>query len=438
MFLRLALSIAIAILNLVPAVLAQCPPGAGSCPLPSPRPQAQAPAQPMTPGEVLGAPEGHDASLPLPWATTVRITIVVRQVGNSAVTSIGSGTIVISNAERSVVLTCSHIFRGNTGYDATAATFARPIKVDLFDGVARRVNQVGRVAYRESLAGRALDFDPSLDVGLIEIRPGRVLDRSPVVGADYTPAQGERFTTVGCDAGRDATAWSTQCLEPSVHLASKGDYLGFECRYNPPQGRSGGGIYTRKGELAGVCDFGAAATRSGIYAHPASVRAILDRNGLLEAAQRGGVSVEVDRERRPTVEPDRPTPVPVPVPLPPPMRVAMPDLPPWLAGSLGATGVGLVGWLAVAARKMSAASPAAPPTPHPIAPAQATAPPGFAPEQILAMVDAVRAGLVAHQAAEARKAQEEARLRDLSRLFTPSTPAPAPAPPPPPPVAAAA
>ena len=298
------LSLAQLSVSLPLSALAQCPPGVQSCPLPQPgakRPQRR-------PDPPADAPKSHDASLPRPWKTAVRV-----KISDGKSTSIGSGTVVISDETGSVVMTCAHVFRfpGAT----TAANFPHRVAVDLFDGnLADRRGQ-GQLRYMETHQGSALDWDDGRDVGLIAIRPGRKLDATPVVAVGYRVRAGEKFTTIGCDKGADATAWTTACLDASTRLEGQPSYKGFECDHNPPQGRSGGGCYALDGRLAGVCDFGSGSTDSGIYASPESLHAILQRNGLLEAALRSGVSVDVGRPPRPA--PDQPLPPASPAPVGP-------------------------------------------------------------------------------------------------------------------------
>ena len=91
--------------------------------------------------------------------------------------------------------------------------------------------------------------------------------------------------TVGCSEGHDATAWSTRILRPDAKLqhVNNGQAIPFsvmECEFAPKQGRSGGGLYTEDGFVAGVCDFADTSSNRGLYATPASIYRILDRNRL--------------------------------------------------------------------------------------------------------------------------------------------------------------
>jgi hypothetical protein len=106
------------------------------------------------------------------------------------------------------------------------------------------------------------------------------LPASRVVPVHFTPKPGTRVTTVGCSEGQDATAWSTSILKAGIRLFDNSNYEAVECAVAPKQGRSGGGLYTTDGYVAGVCDFAEPRGNHGFYATPRSIHAILDRNHL--------------------------------------------------------------------------------------------------------------------------------------------------------------
>jgi hypothetical protein len=87
--------------------------------------------------------------------------------------------------------------------------------------------------------------------------------------------------TVGCSEGRNATPWTTRITNPSFKGQVAGRwYEAIECDHAPRQGRSGGGLFTRDGYLAGVCDFAEPQGQHGLYASPRSIHKFLDRNQL--------------------------------------------------------------------------------------------------------------------------------------------------------------
>ncbi len=196
---------------------------------------------------------------PAPWKTAVRL-VVQLPVGNT----IGSGTVVESTAERSVILTCAHLFE-NMPVGAKA-------RVDLFNGAMTSINNgPGQLHYLESHKGRMVAIDRAADLSLVEFVPGRVLDASPILPEGDGLAVGQPLTAVGCANGKDATVWSTRVLA----LAAPGPNPSWtECEFPPIEGRSGGGLFNSANQLVGVCDFRVKATPTGLYASPAAIRSL--------------------------------------------------------------------------------------------------------------------------------------------------------------------
>lgn len=217
-------------------------------------------------------------TLPYPWQTSVRI-----RVHGQGMIGFGSGTIISSTKEESIILTCAHIFKIEGARQQPHPTrFPRKISIDFFDGKpsSGRTPQVHYTGV--SVPGEAVDYDFTSDVGLIRIRPGHKLAYSPVVPPSWQPQPRMQMTTVGCSEGRDATAWTTWVINPKSALKVGGrNYEAIECLYAPKLGRSGGGLFTTDGHVAGVCDFAEPVGNHGLYAAPQSIYHMLDRNDLM-------------------------------------------------------------------------------------------------------------------------------------------------------------
>jgi hypothetical protein len=193
----------------------------------------------------------------------------------------GSGTIIHSSANEALILTCAHIFKLEGRQQAPPDRFPRKILIDLFDGKLHGEHPK-QVHFVETVAGRAVDYDFTHDVGLIQIRTGRRLPAARVVPAHWHPQARMFMYTVGCSEGQDATAWSTIVLNPQMRgLSGNPSYEAIECKYAPHQGRSGGGLYTQDGYVAGVCNFAEPRGDHGLYATPRSIYGLLDRNKLM-------------------------------------------------------------------------------------------------------------------------------------------------------------
>lgn len=215
------------------------------------------------------------AANPLPWKTIVRFKIDdphTRRIG------FGSGTVIDSNDQESLILTCAHLFKiEGSPRQYRPSEFPLPITVELFDGNGRGPNM--KVLPIQEVQGKVVDYNFATDVALVKIRPGRKLPYSKVVPSSWKPQANMSMTTVGCSLGKDPTAWTTRILRP-VAQGPDPNYRGMECLHAPKQGRSGGGIFTTDGYVAGVCDFATVYDNKGLYARPESIHAMLDRNRL--------------------------------------------------------------------------------------------------------------------------------------------------------------
>ena len=216
---------------------------------------------------------------PKPWETVVRIKMHL----SDSEWGFGSGTIIYSSAEESIILTCAHIFRIKGQQQPSPKNFRVPISVDLFGGQFVRPKPATLACSEKDIPGEAIDYDFTNDVGLIRIRPGRKLAASRVVPPSWQPKKGMKMYTVGCSHGQDATAWDTTILDPRVGMSNtstKQAFATIKCAHQPKEGRSGGGLYTTDGYLAGVCDFADPNERVGLYAVPEALHKLLDHNSL--------------------------------------------------------------------------------------------------------------------------------------------------------------
>ncbi len=216
---------------------------------------------------------------PKPWETVVRIKMHM----SSREWGFGSGTIIYSDAEESIILTCAHIFRVSQGQQPSVKNYRVPISVDLFDGKITNPKKAQLHCIERDIPGEAIDYDFTNDVGLIRIRPGRRLLASRVVPASWQPRNGMKMYSVGCSHGNDATAWDTKILESRVKMSNNS--FEMKCANQPIEGRSGGGLYTTDGYVGGVCNFADPNGHVGLYAVPTAIHKLLDRNQLMALYQ---------------------------------------------------------------------------------------------------------------------------------------------------------
>ena len=143
--------------------------------------------------------------------------------------------------------------------------------VDLFDGKLTGPNGQTVTTSVKNIPARVIDYDFQTDVGLIAIAPGYKLPASPVVPENWKPSPKMMMFTAGCSGGKDATVWNTEVVNPeSRMLLNRQPYEAVECLHEPIQGRSGGGLYTMDGYVAGVCDMAVVGGKRGLYATPKS------------------------------------------------------------------------------------------------------------------------------------------------------------------------
>jgi thiol-disulfide isomerase/thioredoxin len=216
-------------------------------------------------------PESAIETDSIPVAATVRIMI-----GNS----IGSGTIVHSDQDKSIILTCSHIFK----------TKSKSISVEVFGSHAGKYD------------GTEITHDPATDLGLIEITPGRLLPSVPIVPKTWQAKPSMAVTQVGCPHGGNPSSFQSRIKKVGVDLGDGSKWRGIECERIPKQGRSGGGLFTDNGFLIGVCDFASPQTKSGLYSGPDTIYALLDGQGLASLYESPGASPKLAAKTR-EVEP---------------------------------------------------------------------------------------------------------------------------------------
>lgn len=184
-----------------------------------------------------------------PLAASVRIRVQDAH-GNQ---DVGSGTIIDSRVGSTTILTCGHIFR-NWNKQCV-------IEVDYFgDGKP------------QTFAGTRVYHHLEDDVGVISMNVDP-LPSCRVAPAGMKILKGIPVISVGCNGGEKPT-------EQSLKITALNRYLGadnIECSGVPAQGRSGGGLFTRDGQLIGVCTAAAPQNKEGLYAGLKTVQRLLDR-----------------------------------------------------------------------------------------------------------------------------------------------------------------
>jgi hypothetical protein len=233
----------------------------GVCPTPVPRQQGRSALPPAPPEQSM--PIGEAEAI----HSAVRISIDngQRQSGNQIV-SCGSGAIVYTHRERSIVLTCSHIFDGGP------TAFRRVIDVEVFGGKTGDPDLKKLATYR----GKLIKRDRARDIALVELRPGIKLGFHPIVDREWKPTPGEAYWFTGFPAAGHIYSFQTRVLSESPMPSG---VPGYRVSGNPPQGVSGGPLYA-DGKVAGVIDFSAQEAGWGLASTNESVYHLLDECSL--------------------------------------------------------------------------------------------------------------------------------------------------------------
>lgn len=170
---------------------------------------------------------------------------------------LGSGTIIHSAVGRTLIVTCSHIF-SELRDDSV-------IEVDVFQGDKH-----------ETYVGTLIRYDLEADVGLISIPTSGVFSSAKVAGIEHQVKKGDIVASIGCNGGELPT------LE-KIQVTALNRFLGpdnIECTGMPVQGRSGGGLFDRSGQLVGICFAVDKEDQRGLYAGLPVIHKLLDDSKL--------------------------------------------------------------------------------------------------------------------------------------------------------------
>jgi hypothetical protein len=120
-------------------------------------------------------------------------------------------------------------------------------------------------------------------VGLISVNVDP-LPACRVAPAGMNVLKGTPVITVGCSGGEKPTVQSFKITALNRYLGADNIEVGGM----PAQGRSGGGLFTKDGQLIGVCSGADSHYREGLYAGLKTVQAILDRCQLANLYRSAG------------------------------------------------------------------------------------------------------------------------------------------------------
>ena len=207
-----------------------------------------------------------------PQAATVRI--IVDEPESHAV---GSGTIIDSNQNGAVVLTCGHLFRN---WNKSSVVFVERFEA----GVP--------VRYQASLVDYQID---DIDIGILAINPGKIVPCARVAQQADLLREGDPVFSFGCDHGDVPSRRDSRVTKLNRYMGS----ANIETAGAPVQGRSGGGLFNSNGELLGVCFAADAQLDEGLYC---GTRSVLDRLEKLGNTGSANMSSAVAEPSKPALQ----------------------------------------------------------------------------------------------------------------------------------------
>lgn len=210
-------------------------------------------APPATAPSARQSQVGLDPRPSYPAEATVRI-----RVDEPQHEAIGTGTIIDSHEGEALVLTCGHLFRDTQG--------RAPIVVETFFHGSPRT-------YRATM----IDFQADeTDIGLISFRTEGPVPVARLINHTVKLSEGEEVFSWGCDRGAPPSRRDSRISKLNRYMGSPN----VEVHGAPVQGRSGGGLFNRAGELIGVCYAADNELDEGLYNAPEVVYQQLTRLGL--------------------------------------------------------------------------------------------------------------------------------------------------------------
>jgi len=217
-----------------------------------------------------GSSNPKDSYERLALRSTVKISL---NVASQAYVDYASGTSIYSNGNTSLILTCGHLFRESNGAGKISVIASAE------DGGVREFE------------GALLAWDAkNRDVALVRVdHPGFQLPVNPIAPRATSNFESDNLFTLGCDYTNAATLGETyrgiRQTGPTIRqteILRQSNYSGiykFDTAGSPVQGRSGGGLFTRNGELIGVCNARICNADEGIYTGLDSVYWVIEKAG---------------------------------------------------------------------------------------------------------------------------------------------------------------
>ncbi len=191
------------------------------------------------------------ADAALPMSASVRVRTI-----DGNMHDFGTGTVIHSTRGQSTILTCAHLFR-EVGANAA-------IIVDVFED--------GKVL---KYPATVLGGDHDSDIAFLQIQNVSALPVAPL--AETTTAKkSQTVFSIGCSNGDLPTRLNMTVVEINRYEGPEN----ILCTTDPTQGRSGGGLFSARGEVIGVCSAADRKAKQGLYTGIGAIRKVMTQLSL--------------------------------------------------------------------------------------------------------------------------------------------------------------
>lgn len=192
-----------------------------------------------SPTMLRGTSQPGDKHEQLALQATVRL-----KVEDPEGTSYATGTVIHSHRNECLVMTCGHVFRDAGGKGVITAEYG------FASGNLR------------SAVGQLISYDAGArDIGLVSMRTSEPITPVPVANQNASINRGLDVFSIGCDHGDAPTIRRSRIKNRAAYDGA----IKYDIYGRPVDGRSGGGMFTKAGELIGVCNAAAVEVDEGIY-----------------------------------------------------------------------------------------------------------------------------------------------------------------------------
>lgn len=193
-------------------------------------------------------------------AATVRVRVAgANQTTGESIVDLGTGTVIASKPGESLLLTCAHLFADLSPADTK-------VSVECF------LPSGPQVYPAEVICGSRY-----FDLVLLRIATPRVIEAVPLSAEDLAPKPEQTLISIGCNEGDTPSRTKTGLVTMNRYPNSPPHLI---CSGDPESGRSGGGLYDRRGYLVGICIAALREQNEGLFMGAGAIRLLFEEQKL--------------------------------------------------------------------------------------------------------------------------------------------------------------